>query len=49
MENLRTRLSLSNYGRRRGRIFETVFFKTDKPEGIVNQILRMKLKKYVIK
>ncbi len=35
--NLRTRLS--NYGHRTGRIFETVIFKTEKPEDIVNHIL----------
>ena len=35
--NLRTRLS--NYGRRDGRIFETVVFKTDNSEDIVNHIL----------
>ena len=36
--NLRTRLS--NYGHRTGRIFETVVFKTNNPEDIVNHILR---------
>ena len=36
--NLRTRLS--NYGERTGRIFETVLFKMDNPEDIVNHILR---------
>ena len=35
--NLRTRLS--NYGHRTGRIFETVIFKTNNPEDIVNNIL----------
>ena len=35
--NLRTRLS--NYGHRTGRIFETVVFKTDNPEDIVNHII----------
>ena len=36
--NLKTRLS--NYGERTGRIFETVLFKMDNPEDIVNHILR---------
>ena len=36
--NLRTRLS--RYGERTGRIFETVLFKMDNPEDIVNHILR---------
>ena len=36
--NLRTRLS--NYGHRTGRIFETVVFKTDNPEDIINHILK---------
>ena len=36
--NLRTRLS--NYGHRTGRIFETVVFKTNNPEDIINHILR---------
>ena len=36
--NLRTRLS--NYGHRTGRIFETIVFKTDNPEDIVNNILK---------
>ena len=35
--NLRTRLS--NYGQRTGRIFETVLFKMDNPDDIVNHIL----------
>ena len=35
--NLRTRLS--KYGNRTGRIFETVVFKTNNPEDIVNHIL----------
>ena len=35
--NLRTRLS--NYGERTGRIFETVLFKMDNPDDIVNHIL----------
>ena len=35
--NLRTRLS--NYGHRTGRIFETVVFKTNNPEDIINHIL----------
>ncbi len=36
--NLRNRLS--NYGERTGRIFETVLFKMDNPEDIVNHILK---------
>ena len=36
--NLRARLS--RYGERRGRIFETVLFKMDNPDDIINHILR---------
>ena len=36
--NLRTRLT--NYGERTGRIFETVLFKMDNPDDIVNHILK---------
>ena len=39
-KSLNLRYRLSNYGERTGRIFETVLFKMDNPEDIVNYILR---------
>ena len=39
-KSLNLRYRLSNYGERTGRIFETVLFKMDNPEDIVNNILR---------
>ena len=30
---------MSNYGHRKGRIFETVVFRTNNPEDIINHIL----------